>query len=46
MGKKLISKNHLTPTPSTFLLRFCLKINKNEGMILRKFQSGSRRGTV
>ncbi len=45
MGKKLISKNHLTPPPPPFLLRFRLKINKNQGMILGKFQSGSRPGT-
>ncbi len=37
-GKKLISKNHLAPAPPSFLLRFRLKINKNQGMILGKFQ--------
>jgi hypothetical protein len=46
MGKKLISKNHLTPAPPTFLLRFHLKINKNQATILGKFQSGSRPTTL
>jgi hypothetical protein len=36
MGKKLISKNHLTLPPPPFLLRFRLKINKNQGIILGK----------
>jgi hypothetical protein len=35
----------LTLAPPPFLLRFRLKINKNEGMILGKFQSGSTPGT-
>jgi hypothetical protein len=42
MGEKLISKNHLTPAPPPFLLRFRSKINKNKGMILGKFESGAR----
>jgi hypothetical protein len=46
MGEKLISKNDLTPAPPPFLLRFRLKINKNQEMILGKFQSGSRPGTL
>jgi hypothetical protein len=45
MGEKLISKNHLTPAPTSFSLKFRLKINKNQGMILGKFQSGARPGT-
>jgi hypothetical protein len=45
IGKKLILKNRLTPAPPPFLLRFGLKIYKNEGMILGKFQNGSRLGT-
>jgi hypothetical protein len=45
MGKKLISKNHLTPAPPHFLLKFCLKSNKNQGTILEKFESGARPGT-
>jgi hypothetical protein len=45
MGEKLISKNHLNPAPTPFLLRFRLEINKNQGMILGKFKSGARPGT-
>jgi hypothetical protein len=44
MGKKLISKKDLTPAPPPFLLRFRLKINKSQGMILEKFESGSTPG--
>jgi hypothetical protein len=42
MGKKLISKNHLNPAPPPFLSRFRSKINKNQGMILEKFQNSSK----
>jgi hypothetical protein len=45
MREKLISKNDLTPVPPPFLLRFRLKINKNQGMILGKFESGAKSGT-
>ncbi len=45
MGKKLISKDHLTPAPPPFPLRFRLKVDKNQAMILGMFQSGSRPGT-
>jgi hypothetical protein len=44
MGEKLLSKNHLTPVPPPFF-EILLKINKNKGMILGKFQSGARPGT-
>jgi hypothetical protein len=36
MGEKLNSKNYLTPT--AILLWFRSKIDKNQGMILGKFQ--------
>jgi hypothetical protein len=42
MGEKLISKNYLTPTPTTISFEVSLK---NQGMISGKFQSGSRPGT-
>jgi hypothetical protein len=45
MGKKLISKNHLTPRPTSFSYDVSLKNKKNHGVILGKFQSGSRPGT-
>jgi hypothetical protein len=45
MGEKLISKNHLTPPLIIFFSDFRSKINKNQGMILEKFQSGARPGT-
>ncbi len=45
MGKKLNSKNDLTPAPTANLSSFRSKINKNKGMILGKFRSGARPGT-
>jgi hypothetical protein len=45
MGEKLISKNHLTPTLISFFSGLSSKINKDWGIILGKFQSGSRPGT-
>jgi hypothetical protein len=45
MGEKLISKNHLTPPLISFFSEFRSKINKNNRMVLRKFQSGARPGT-
>ncbi len=47
MGKKLNSKNHLTPAPPPIanLSSFGSKINKNKGMILGKFRSEARPGT-
>jgi hypothetical protein len=45
MGEKLISENHLTPAPFSFLSKFRSKINKNKGVILGKLQSGARPGT-
>jgi hypothetical protein len=45
MGEKLISKNHLTPALISFFSGFRSKINKNNGMILGKFESGARPGT-
>ncbi len=41
MGKKLISKIHLTHAPTFFSFKVRSKINKNQGMILGKFQSSS-----
>jgi hypothetical protein len=45
MREKLILKNHLTPALISFFSEFRSKINKNKGMILGKFESGSRPGT-
>jgi hypothetical protein len=42
MGEKLVSKNHLTPTPDFSFSEFRSKIGKNKKMILGKFQNGAR----
>jgi hypothetical protein len=45
MEKKLISKNHLTPAHFSFSFDISLKNQQKSGVILGKFQSGSRPGT-
>jgi hypothetical protein len=39
MGKKLNSKNYLTPAPTAILSWFSSKIEKNQGMILGSFEA-------